>query len=278
MPTNSQIPYNKMQILSHIFWSRYSPENPQPIIDFYLSDVGEAGEMLGMTLPTSYSNIVLDLCRQNRGIDRRLPGDVVAEGYDLRKKTGPDATSTRRFCGQFVYVGLGNEINSWLRWPTQEVEIKVDPRDLDKVQRSLLRQDEAALASVVLGLNLITKITNYQYDQVMLVQTPIKLQPNEIDALFFSTIGDKVILFPVEAKALTTGDEINIDQLAGGYRTLKQEAARLLPGQTSVVRQIAAVMVENGIDFAIFDEDVEPGADVPFKFLKVVFEPPLSVW
>jgi hypothetical protein len=80
---------------------------------FYLSDIIQAYEAKRIRPPTSSSNFVLDLCRKSRPSSYRLPADIIALGYDLRKKTGPDVDANK-YAGEFVYVGKGYSANSWL--------------------------------------------------------------------------------------------------------------------------------------------------------------------
>jgi len=55
----------------------------------------------------------------------------------------------------------------------------------------------------------------------------MKWQPNEIDGFYASQNGKDLDLYPVEAKALTTGDEINLDQLRGGFATVLLQMKRI---------------------------------------------------
>lgn len=52
----------------------------------------------------------------------------------------------------------------------------------------------------------------------MRVQNPMKWQPNEIDGLYMSADGKTI--YPVEAKAVSTGDDINLEQMPGQYKTI----------------------------------------------------------
>jgi len=84
-------------------------------------------------------------------------------------------------------------------------------------------------------------------------------------------------LFPVEAKALTTHDEINLDQILGGVQTisanLRNTHAHIIP--------LAIKMVKNGIQIAVFSK-CEAGCDVTTiqieKTIEVSFKPPIQAW
>ncbi len=107
----------KHPVLEHIF-NKYNRDKntSQKIIAFTLKDINEGYQACGISEPASISNTILDLVRQKRSIESRLPQSIYGLGYDLRKKTGP---SPDNYAGEFIYVGVGNAIQSWLNWPSQ---------------------------------------------------------------------------------------------------------------------------------------------------------------
>ena len=270
--------YNKKMILDHIFNLKFDPEIPEQSINFYLDDIRAAGDAIGMDLPTSYSNFVLDLCRKNRGIQSRVPEVVRMNGYDLCKKTGVDTNNGKKFVGQFQFVGIGNEIESWLVWPESSKTVVVDSEDLHSVVRKLLRKDEAALFSIIDYFDLLSYVVNDKAETVFRLQAPMKWQPNEIDGMYFYSDSNSVKLIPVEAKALSTGDEINIDQLKGGYETVLEQIKKFNLTITPTIQVVAAQMVRNGIRFAIYAEGEVPGSASVVTRIDVSFEPALESW
>ena len=137
----------KHPVLIHIFLKYWDEKRPTENITFLLSDISEGYRATGQSEPASISNTILDLCRKDRGIDSRVPPEISSRGFDLRKKTGQDSLG-RKFAGEFVFVGVGNEIQSWLRWPNNPEQIEVDSSTIPESVRPLLRRDEGALFSV----------------------------------------------------------------------------------------------------------------------------------
>jgi hypothetical protein len=275
----AQLKYNKQLILQEIFREKFkgTPAD-QKEIPIYFDDIRKAGLALDMELPVSYSNFVLDLCRKNNGIKKRVPPIVIENGYDLKKATGTDPGNSQKLVGVFVHVGLGNEINSWITWPNPRLSIEVDSSNLHSTVRRLLRRDEAAMFSLIDYLDLLTIATENSYGTIHRLQSPMKWQPNEIDGMYFADDDGELILFPVEAKALTTNDEINMDQLSGGFRTVQIQVEKINLGVKPRIQSVAALMTTNGIRFAFFPDDTEPNAEMGFDFIEIIFNPPLEAW
>jgi hypothetical protein len=197
--------------------SRHIGEN----ISFTLRDVSRAYQSCGIPEPASISNTILDLTRKDRGIESRLPRSIIDYGYDLRKKTGP-ATIRENFAGEFVYVGIGNRLKSWLEWPARPDLSIIVPNKVPPKISHLLSNDEGALFSVIDYCDILSHALFEKPDTVIRVQNPMKWQPNEIDGLYFSDYGgEHEHLYPIEGKALSTGDEINLEQMLGAYLTMK---------------------------------------------------------
>jgi len=190
-------------------------------IHFTLGDVSRAYRACGISEPASISNTILDLTRKDRGIDARLPRSIIDCGYDLRKKTGA-ASNREHFAGEFVYVGLGNSLESWLEWPNvPDRSITIDNRVPPKISQ-LLSDDEGALFSVIDYCDALSYAMFGSADTVLRVQNPMKWQPNEIDGLYFSDHdAGRQRLYPIEGKALSTGDDVNLEQMLGAYLTMK---------------------------------------------------------
>lgn len=190
-------------------------------IPFTLGDVSRAYQACGIAEPASISNTILDLTRKDRGVDARLPRSIIDCGYDLRKKTGPVA-NREHFAGEFVYVGVGNSLKSWLEWPTApDLSITIRNRVPAKISH-LLSDDEGALFSVIDYCDILSYALFERPNTVIRVQNPMKWQPNEIDGLYFSDYdAGQQHLYPIEGKALSTGDDINLEQMLGAYLTMK---------------------------------------------------------
>jgi len=252
-------------------------------IEFTLADISEAyrevevyriksdGHKTRIKEPASISNTILDLVRQNRGIQGRMPDSLIQCGYDLRKKTGGN------LAGEFVYVGVGNEINSWMKWTAPSEKIDVSSSPLPNLVLDYLRRDEGALFSVIDYCDVLSQAIYKQTRVLIPVQHPLKWQPNEIDGFYVGVINGIRTLFPIEAKALTTHDEINLDQMLGGVQTisanLRNTHAHIIP--------LAIKMIKNGIQITVFSKS-EAGDDVETiqveRTIEVSFIPPIRAW
>jgi hypothetical protein len=272
--------YDKHEILWKIFDKKFKGDvNSQREIEIYFDDIKSAARQLSQTLPVSISNFVLDLCRKNAGISKRVPENVRDAGYDLKKATGNSKRSHgKRLAGTFIYVGLGNEIQSWLEWPNPDIKLIVDSSTLPGPVRRLIRRDEAAMFSILDYLDVLSKVFLLPDRGIQRLQAPMKWQPNEIDGLYFSSDGKELILYPIEAKALTTKDLINLEQLVGGYRVVLE---RMRPASTMYevkVVQVAAQMIENGIRFALFPADIAPTKTIVPRCVEITFSPTIEAW
>lgn len=256
-------------MLEYVFQKYYDANDPNKTITFSLRDISEGYRHTGIAEPASISNTILDLCRKRGDISSRVPESISALGYDLKKKTGPGTEGS--YAGEFVYVGVGNQLKSWLDWPSEPTVITIDSTEIPRLTRKILRNDEAGLFSVIDYLDVLSIVLERE---VYRVQNPMKWQPNEIDGFYASTVGAGTYVYPVEAKALTTGDDINLDQMDGGFRTVMRKIETM--NLSANVQQIAVRMIENGIDIAIFPPDEAPVT--PEKFVRVVFDPIIENW
>ena len=271
---NIEYSSKKFPVLEVIFRKYYDPNDPNQNIEFTLDDVIESYDECGIKKPASISNTILDLTRQNRGIDKRLPESIINLGYDLRKKTGKSERGS--LAGEFVYVGYGNEINSWLVFPTiPDDTIEIENTVPSLIQcGDLLANDEAALFSVIDYCDILTKVIYSndinKRDQVIRVQNPKKWQPNEIDGLYIDINNET--LYPCEAKALTTNDDINLEQMWGGYKTVLSK----IPNKT--IKPLALVMRDYGLDIGFLTPNKTNNFLVLEKYVRVNISPTIPSW
>ena len=264
----------KHPMLEEIFFQKFkgNPEK-QKSITFTLYDISKSYKILGIPEPASISNTILDLTRKKNKISSRLPESIYSHGYDLRKKTGPSKNGN--YAGEFVYVGVGNEIESWLVWKKVDRSIKVSSKNIPKKVREFLRNDEGALFSVIDYCDVLSLALNKKEKTVVRVQNPMKWQPNEIDGFYINLNDD--VLYPVEAKALTTKDEINLEQMKGGLSVLKSKLSK----KTVSIQSIACKMIENGVKICVFKKestnDNHDDLEID-EFVDVFFEPPIESW
>jgi hypothetical protein len=273
----------KHPLLEYIF-RKYNPDiDTTKNISFTLADISEAyrnievykidanGNQTRVLEPASISNTILDLVRQNRGIRARMPDSLIQMGYDLRKRTGDN------LAGEFVYVGVGNELNSWIQWPTTSKQITLSSNSLPNIILDYLRRDEGALFSVIDYCDVLSQALYDEHNTIIRVQHPLKWQPNEIDGFYIGIIDGVKTLYPIEAKALTTGDEINLDQITGGVNTISSN----LEGTHAHIVPMAVKMIRNGILIVIFTT-CEAGQTMESatveKTIEVNFDPPIAAW
>jgi hypothetical protein len=268
----------KHPVLEWIF-IKYNPDRDikKAVISFTLKDISDGYKACGIAEPASISNTILDLVRQQRSIKSRLPKSIYDLGYDLRKRTGP-APNGYNYAGEFVCIGVGKEIESWLKWPkTFDVEKVVSSSPLPDEVRTFLRCDEGALFSVIDYCDVLSDALYDKKNIIKRVQHPVKWQPNEIDGLYFGEIDKERILFPIEAKALTTHDEVNIEQLHGGFHTFSDKYGSL----DIYIMPLAIKMIKNGLQIAVFQK-CKAGQThrvlVLEKTIKVAFLPKIESW
>jgi hypothetical protein len=260
----------KHPVLEYIFQKYFISSEPEKNVLFSLKDISDGYKAIGIDEPASISNTILDLCRKDSGIDARVPESISQLGFDLRKKTGP-AGEGKNFAGEFVYVGVGKSLQSWLSWSDNPEILSINSSALPSLVKQLIRRDEAGLFSIIDYLDILSRVIG---KSLFRVQNPMKWQPNEVDGFYASMSGGETSVYPVEAKALTTGDGINLDQMEGGYRTVLEKMKEL--DQRVKVQQIAVKMIKNGIDIAIFPENLAPIQ--PEKHVRVIFEPAIDNW
>lgn len=279
--------YNKHNVLLHIFNTKVAEGSRiGDDIHFTLADVNNGITATGGTKPASISNFVLDLTRKKNPITSRLPQHIIDYGYDLRKKTGRvPGSDSDNYCGTFVYRGkdeYGNTIpiQDWLEWDEPERTITVTNIVPDIVQQ-FISDDEASLFSVMDYCNVLSTVFGTTIHRV---QSPMKWQPNEIDGYYVGRRGRNIVVYPVEAKAISTGDDINLVQMYGQYKTFISKYSR--DDLSLVVRPIAAKMEETGMLLALLE--VNPlynttgNRDANMfnitEVVRVVLDPPISNW
>lgn len=280
--------YSKHDVLAYLFklktddGTKHIGEN----IDFTLREVGESIIATGGTPPTSWSNFVLDLTRKKNTIGQRLPVYVIKHGYDLRKKTGHvPGSNSDNYCGTFVYRGFDDKgntipIQDWLEWGLPDRKVIIENK-VPELVRKFISNDEAAMFSVIDYCDILSVILG---QDVQRVQSPMKWQPNEIDGYYISQDKRNIFVYPVEAKAASTSDDINLVQIKGQYNTFIERYTR--DDFNLIIRPIAARMERNGMLLAVLEHNPlynsERNSEAPmFNVIEVVqinLDPPLVAW
>ncbi len=263
----------KFPLLEYIF-NKLTANGTKAIAEnhtFTLADIAEAYTALSIKEPASISNTILDLTRKDGGIEARLPLSLIEYGYDLRKKTGTTQTGAS-YAGEFVYVGVGNALRSWHLWtevPDRYIEV---PNRIPERVKKFLSDDEGALFSVIDYCDVLS-LALYGKDHlntIIRVQNPMKWQPNEIDGLYFSDFKGQEILYPTEAKALSTGDDINLEQMIGAYNTIREKIPSIK------VVPLGIQMIENGMRIGVFREESNH-LEID-TYIQATFDPPIVSW
>lgn len=270
----------KHPVLEHIF-AKYNPNwnASQKIIPFTLRDITDGYAACNIRRPTSTSNTILDLCRKKTSISSRVPESISKLGYDLRKRTGPSPDGFN-YAGEFVYVGVGNEIKSWFEWPETFDSVKViASSSLPEEICHFLRRDEGALFSVIDYCDVLSRALYDETQTVYRVQNPMKWQPNEIDGFYLCKRVDKLTVFPIEAKALTTQDDINLEQLQGALKTVSQKYKNIQ--HELYIIPLAIQMVPEGLLIAVFETCKIGQSALEIKLkrtVKVILNPKIDSW
>ena len=112
----------------------------------------------------------------------------------------------------------------------------------------------------------------------------MKWQPNEIDGYYVAETSRNIYVYPVEAKAVSTSDDINLVQLYGQYQTFITKYKR--NDFNLIVRPIAAKMEPTGMLLAVLDHnplyDAKRNKDAAmFNIIEIVrvrLDSPLTAW
>ncbi len=180
-------------------------------------------------------------------------------------------------------MGKGNALHSWHHWSEKaDEEIIVRnkvPKEIMTLlvgrNEALLGRDEGALFSVIDYCDVLS-VALYGKDQlgsVIRVQAPKKWQPNEIDGLYYS-LKHEPTLYPVEAKALSTGDQLNLEQMLGALNTIREKIPNVK------VVPLGIQMIDNGMRIGKFREasnQYETYLEI-VSDIKVTFNPPIIPW
>ncbi len=246
---------------------------PPDEIPFTYQDIAQAMEALGIKRErqASRSNFTIDLLRRSNTHEQRVPSSVWDRGYDLAR--APKRLARENIAGRLVKKELMPE-EVWIVWGEIGTEDTIDVENTVPLEvRPFLGKDEGALLSVMDYCDVLSYAINNKPKTVMRVQHPKKWQPGEVDGLYLSMVDDKPILYPVEAKALSTNDDVNLEQVQEAYNTIigKFENIKIIP--------IAVQMISEGMFIAIFEAENENSSSLVITHrLKVIITPPIESW
>lgn len=262
----------KHPILEYIFNQAMdrAVEPPDEII-FTYEDVNQAMSVLGIQRhnQASISNFVIDLTRKANDIHARVPDTISSRGYDLDRV--PERRARQGVLGRLVRQELKPK-DAWITWPLIAGDhAVVVPNVVPGAVRQYLGKDEGALLSVMDYCDVLSLALSGARGAIHRVQHPKKWQPGEVDGLYYSDYSGTPTLYPVEAKALSTGDSVNLAQVEGAYRTTVGKITNVL------IVPLAVQMIPEGMYIAVF-EATEDRQLVITQYLKVLLNPPIDAW
>lgn len=192
----------KEQPLEWLFNDKHDLDNPQDEYPFTRQEVAQAILAVGEEVRDNHNNFVKDLTRGGNANPRNASAEE--NGYLLRESTSDE------FMGVFFkdddFAGIALDVPEDLE--VQRIDVQFPEEVFD-----LIRYDEGGILSAVEYSNLLVHFFD-DFDEVLRVQTPVKLQPHEIDSLFVAQLDNARVLIPCEAKS-QGGDAITLNQIEG---------------------------------------------------------------
>lgn len=216
--------YSKPAALEYIFNKKFDPRHPQQEIPFTRDEVRDAIVATGGRVPSNPNNFVKDLTRSgnsdSRSSSAREAGYFLREGTHsgsmgiFFKDTGPLAGAIAVIC-------------------PEDLEPKKIALSLPSETHDLLRPDEGGLLAVLEYGHLLDDFFDVPRGTVKRVQSPVKVQPHEVDGFFVMKQGHHRIPIPCEAKS-QGNDVITLNQIVGVaaaalQRLLEDDMVRAIP-------------------------------------------------
>lgn len=262
----------KHPVMEHIFneKTRGLSDLPDEII-FTYEDIRQAMNALGIQRDNqaSISNFTIDLTRRASSHESRVPDSIWDNGYDLDRVSDRDVR--QNIAGRLIRKELKAK-EPWIIWPKIEDTdtVYIANHTPDEIQ-PYLGKDEGALLSVMDYCDVLSLAIHGEEGTIKRVQHPKKWQPGEVDGLYYSDFEGKPTLYPVEAKALSTGDHVNLAQVQGAYKTIisKVSGVEIIP--------LAVQMIPEGLYLAIF-EAADQYELIITRYMKIVLDPPITSW
>jgi hypothetical protein len=248
-----------------------SSSNPPDTVPFTYEDIYKAMDALGMSRPqqASYSNFVIDLLRKANTIEQRVPKSVEQRGYDLERI--PDREVRKNYAGRLIRLELKAK-EPWVVWEEfSDEDVIIIPNTSPNSIQPYLSNDEGALLSIMDYCDVLSQALTNTSGTIKRVQHPKKWQPGEIDGLYLDDTETPGILYPVEVKALSTNDNVNVAQIESAFRTIKKKISgiKIVP--------LAVQMAVDGMLIAVFEE-TPTGTLIITRSIKVRIEPPIEAW
>ncbi len=225
--------YSKRDALEHIFNEKYDPNDPQEEIPFTRQEVHDAILATGGEVPLNLNNFVKDLVRTGNS-DPRSPSAHDA-GYYLRE--GSHSGSMGVFFRSSGPAGGAIAVHCPPELKAKTMQVAFPPETFD-----LIRPDEGGVLAALEYGHLLDDFFGVLKGTVKRVQSPVKVQPHELDSFFVMKSDDKRIPIACEAKS-KGNDAINLNQIVGiAATTLQRLMEKDMPG----VIPIGVKILSNG--------------------------------
>jgi hypothetical protein len=240
-------------------------------IPFTYEQIHEAIDALGIKRKSaSISNFTLDLTRSRNDWSARVSSWIWEQGYDLDRIPDRDA---RQWAGRLIKKEL--RVDPYFNWPSISSDYQY--HILNSTPSEIypyLGNDEGALLSVLDYCDGLSLVLAGKANQVRRVQHPKKWQPGEVDGLYFQKTYTEDILYPVDVKALSTGDTINLVQLQSAYHTIQRHFKN---NHQLKIFPLAIEMTHSGMKIALFHPN-QTQQLILFRCMEIILNPKIEVW
>lgn len=230
--------YSKPDALEHIFNSKFDSQGPQQEIPFTRDEVRDAIIATGGQVPSNLNNFVKDLTRTGNP-DPRSPS-ARQEGYLLREGSHSGSMGVF-FRGSGQLTGTIAVICPSGLMP-QNIQVCLSSEIFD-----LLRPDEGGLLAILEYGFVLDDFLGVPKGTVKRVQSPVKVQPHELDSFFVLKKDTQRIPIPCEVKS-KGNDVITLNQIVGIASATLQ---RLLEDDMPGVVPVGAKIESNGDIFIV---------------------------
>jgi len=235
--TRSRSNYDKLGVLADLFADKFDPLNPADEIFISFDEV--TGQILkrGEKVPKSVYNFFKDLTRSSRL--RGTPDVASGHGYTLVEASGG---------GSFVRARAGQPVDyGFVPIPRDAQVSEIDSSEIPNLVFPLIRSDEGGLLSAMEYTHLFDRHLGTETGTVRRVQTPVKVQPHEIDGLYAFEIQGRNSLMSVEAKS-KGADDLTFEQIYGLAKMTSilysETQFAVLPFGVKLANDAAIVVVE----------------------------------
>jgi len=249
----------KPPVLLRIFFRKFNPDDPKDIIPAPIIEVIQTIEEFGLRRPGNIHNCFKDIVRNGKMPATLKP--ITDLNYEIRQVDGG---------GEFINSDR-EDLRDVIDLPSMPAKIlnssTIPPNVFD-----LIRTDEGGILSAIDYSNLLDD--GFGAD-VLKIQAPVKVQPNEIDGTYFCILNDRRVLLSVEVKS--KGPDVLLKyQLFGGAK----QAQKHFGMSVDVVLPVGIKLEkDNSVFVVVFPEitEADPWPVVDY-ILRYELEPVPTSW